>query len=162
MHGDRLFRKDRLGWQEVALYVKEQCKWRELCCGMSNEPAESVWARYGQTNADNDMVVACQSFLIKKKNEVHFRKLEEDSCLQALVFMGDFNHSGICWRDNTVGHKQSRRFLEWFDDNFLPQPISTVMRHITGPYTYKQGRNYQGCKRRVSLVCSNVAAAHTP
>ncbi|GAB0176082.1 hypothetical protein GRJ2_000073400 [Grus japonensis] len=35
--------------------------------------------------------------------------------------MGDFNHPDIFWRDNTAGHKQSRRFLECIDDNFLLQ-----------------------------------------
>jgi len=32
--------------------------------------------------------------------------------------MGDFSHPDICWRDNTAGHKQCRRFLECID-NFL-------------------------------------------
>ncbi|GAB0180427.1 hypothetical protein GRJ2_000508000 [Grus japonensis] len=35
--------------------------------------------------------------------------------------MGDFNHPDICWRDNTAGHKQSRRYLEYTDNNFLLQ-----------------------------------------
>ncbi|GAB0209929.1 mitochondrial enolase superfamily member 1 [Grus japonensis] len=35
--------------------------------------------------------------------------------------MGDFNHPDSCWRDNTAGHKQSRKFLECVDDNFLLQ-----------------------------------------
>ncbi|GAB0208476.1 hypothetical protein GRJ2_003313300 [Grus japonensis] len=35
--------------------------------------------------------------------------------------MGDFNHPDICWRGNTAGHKQSRKFLECIDDNFLLQ-----------------------------------------
>lgn len=26
--------------------------------------------------------------------------------------MGDFKHSGICWKDSTAGHKECRRFLE--------------------------------------------------
>ncbi|GAB0203516.1 hypothetical protein GRJ2_002817200 [Grus japonensis] len=42
--------------------------------------------------------------------------------------MGDFNHPDICWRDNTAGHKQSRRFLECIDDNFLLQVIKEPMR----------------------------------
>ncbi|GAB0176134.1 hypothetical protein GRJ2_000078600 [Grus japonensis] len=42
--------------------------------------------------------------------------------------MGDFNHPGICWRGNTAGHKQSRRFLECIDDNFLLQVIEELMR----------------------------------
>ena len=32
--------------------------------------------------------------------------------------MGDFSHPDACWRDNTAGHKQSRRFLGCIDDNF--------------------------------------------
>ncbi|GAB0179892.1 hypothetical protein GRJ2_000454500 [Grus japonensis] len=35
--------------------------------------------------------------------------------------MGDFNHPDICWRDNAAEHKQSRKFLECVDDNFLLQ-----------------------------------------
>lgn len=29
-----------------------------------------------------------------------------------MVFMGVFNPPDICWKVNTVGHKQLRRFLE--------------------------------------------------
>jgi len=35
--------------------------------------------------------------------------------------MEDFNHPNIFWRDNTAGHKQSRRFLQCAEDNFLLQ-----------------------------------------
>ncbi|GAB0204525.1 mitochondrial enolase superfamily member 1 [Grus japonensis] len=35
--------------------------------------------------------------------------------------MGDFNHPDICWRDNAAERKQSRKFLECVDDNFLLQ-----------------------------------------
>ncbi|GAB0187581.1 hypothetical protein GRJ2_001223400 [Grus japonensis] len=42
--------------------------------------------------------------------------------------MGDFNHPDICWRDNTAGHKQSRKFLECVDDIFLLQVIEEPMR----------------------------------
>ncbi|GAB0205450.1 hypothetical protein GRJ2_003010600 [Grus japonensis] len=42
--------------------------------------------------------------------------------------MGDFNHPDICWRGNTAGHKQSRRFLECVDDNFLLQVIEEPTR----------------------------------
>jgi len=42
--------------------------------------------------------------------------------------MGDFNHPDISWRDNIAGHKQSRRFLDWVDDNFLLQVIEEPMR----------------------------------
>ncbi|GAB0176076.1 hypothetical protein GRJ2_000072800 [Grus japonensis] len=42
--------------------------------------------------------------------------------------MGDFNHPDIFWRDNTAGHKQSRRFLECIYDNFLLQVIEEPTR----------------------------------
>lgn len=42
------------------------------------------------------------------------------SLSQALVLMGHFNHTSVCWRDNTAGHKQPRRFLECIDEYFLP------------------------------------------
>jgi len=38
-----------------------------------------------------------------------------------LVLMGDNNEVNVCWRDNTAEHKQSRRFLECIDENFLLQ-----------------------------------------
>ncbi|GAB0188096.1 hypothetical protein GRJ2_001274900 [Grus japonensis] len=42
--------------------------------------------------------------------------------------MGAFNHHDICWRDNTARHKQSRRFLECIDGNFLLQVIEKPTR----------------------------------
>ncbi|GAB0209462.1 mitochondrial enolase superfamily member 1 [Grus japonensis] len=42
--------------------------------------------------------------------------------------MGDFNHPDICWRDNAAERKQSRKFLECIDDNFLLQVIEEPTR----------------------------------
>ena len=42
--------------------------------------------------------------------------------------MGDLNHPDTCWRGNTAGHKQSRRFLECVDDNFPLQVVEEPMR----------------------------------
>ncbi|XP_008941201.1 PREDICTED: probable leucine carboxyl methyltransferase 1, partial [Merops nubicus] len=47
---------------------------------------------------------------------------------QALVVVEDFNHSNISWRDNTAGHKQYRRFLEFINGNFLLQAIEEPVR----------------------------------
>ncbi|KAF1487044.1 hypothetical protein FQV17_0000336, partial [Megadyptes antipodes antipodes] len=52
-------------------------------------------------------------------DEALYRWIGAASRSQALVLMGDFNHPDVCWRDNTAGHKQSGRFLECVDDNFL-------------------------------------------
>ncbi|PKU32688.1 nedd4-binding protein 2-like 2 [Limosa lapponica baueri] len=37
----------------------------------------------------------------------------------------DFNHPDICWKSNTASCRQSRRFLECLDDNFLRQEIDS-------------------------------------
>jgi len=47
---------------------------------------------------------------------------------QGLVLMGRFSLPDICSRDNTAGHKHSKRFLECIDDNFLLQVIEEPMR----------------------------------
>lgn len=70
---------------------------------------------YGMPDQDSEVDVA------------FFRQLEESSHLRVLVLMGIFNHPGICWRDSTAGNKQSRRFLESFDSNFLIQVIKGLM-----------------------------------
>lgn len=41
--------------------------------------------------------------------------------------MGEFNHLNICWRHNTARNKQSRKFLESTDDNFLIQVMEEPM-----------------------------------
>ncbi|GAB0206090.1 hypothetical protein GRJ2_003074600 [Grus japonensis] len=71
--------------------------------------------------------------------------------------MGDFNHPGICWRDNTAGHKQSRRFLESADDNFLLQVIEEPRRRgamLDLVLTNKE-RLVGNVKLTGSLVCSD-------
>jgi len=42
--------------------------------------------------------------------------------------VGDFNLPDICWKYNTEERKQSRRFLECVDDNFLTQLVSEPTR----------------------------------
>ncbi|PKU48911.1 glycerol kinase [Limosa lapponica baueri] len=41
---------------------------------------------------------------------------------------GRFDHPDTCWRGNTGGYEQSRRFLKHIDDNFLTQVIEKMMR----------------------------------
>jgi len=42
--------------------------------------------------------------------------------------MGDFNHSDICWEDNTARCTQTRSFLQSIDDNFLTQVVEEPTR----------------------------------
>ncbi|KAK4828789.1 hypothetical protein QYF61_000846 [Mycteria americana] len=47
---------------------------------------------------------------------------------QALILLGDFNHPDICWKSNTASYGQSRRLLEFIEDNFLGQVIDNPTR----------------------------------
>jgi len=58
----------------------------------------------------------------------YFLQLQEASRSQALILLGNFNHPDICWKSNTASCRQSSRFLECIEDNFLSQVISTPTR----------------------------------
>jgi len=72
--------------------------------------------------------------------------------------MGDFSHPDIWWRDNTAGHKQSWRFLEYVDDNFLLQVIEELMR--TGAVLDLVLTNKEGLVRNVKLKGSLGCSDH--
>ncbi|GAB0203910.1 high affinity cAMP-specific and IBMX-insensitive 3',5'-cyclic phosphodiesterase 8B [Grus japonensis] len=75
-------------------------------------------------------------------DEALYRQIGAASHSQALVLMGDFNHLAICWKDNTAGHKQSRKFLECVDDNFLLQVTEEPTRRgamLDLVLTHKEG-----------------------
>ena len=74
-----------------------------------------------------DWSVGMEGYRIFKKDRQGRRGDDIILCvndwLECLVLMGDFSYPNICWRDNTAGRKQSRRFLECIDNNFLLQVI---------------------------------------
>ncbi|GAB0204803.1 hypothetical protein GRJ2_002945900 [Grus japonensis] len=126
MEGYRLFRKDRQGRRGggVALYVNDQLECMELHLGMDEELTESLWVRIkGSTGAGDIIAGVCYRPPDQgdRADEAPYRQIGAASRSQALVLMGDFNHPDICWRYNAVERKQSRKFLECADDNFLLQ-----------------------------------------
>ncbi|GAB0204485.1 hypothetical protein GRJ2_002914100 [Grus japonensis] len=133
MEGYRLFRKDRQGRQGggVTLYVNDQLECMELHLGIDEELAERLWVRIKRSTGTGDIIAGvCYRPPDQgdRVDEVFYRQLGAPSCSQALILMGDFNHPNICWRDNKVGHKQSKRFLECVGDNFLLQVIEEPTR----------------------------------
>jgi len=133
MGGYKLFRKDRQGRQGVGvtLYVKDQLECTELCLGVDEEPTESLWVKTKGRAGTGDFTVGVfyrQPEQGEREDEVLYRQIGEASRSKALVLVGNFKHPDICWRDNTAGHKQSRRFLECVEDIFLLQ----VMEEPTG------------------------------
>lgn len=61
-------------------------------------------------------------------DEALYRQIGGTLRSQILILMGDSDYPAVLWRDNTTRHKQSRRFLECVDDNFLLQVIEEPMR----------------------------------
>ncbi|KAK4832285.1 LOW QUALITY PROTEIN: hypothetical protein QYF61_021684 [Mycteria americana] len=57
----------------------------------------------------------------EETDEILYKQLGEVSQLLALFLVGDFNLPDVCWKYNTAERKQSRRFLECVEDNFLTQ-----------------------------------------
>lgn len=108
-------RKDRPG-QGVAHYVQKWWESMELCLGMGNEPAGTLWVSISaQTNMGSSVVGV--HYRMSNQEEVEyeafFRHLEEASCLQAVVFMGDFNHPHNCWKSSTAQAIQEVSGAPW-------------------------------------------------
>lgn len=96
--GARLLRKDRLGrrgWG-IALSVREQLEFMELCFGTYDEPADRLQVRIREQIG---IVVGGYSGSADQEQEVEeafFRRLEEASRSLALLLGGDVNHAK-CW-----------------------------------------------------------------
>ena len=125
----------RTGWEdeegEWPFYVREQLECMEPWLGRADEPTESLWVRLEEKTGKGGIVVGVcyrPPDQEEQADEALYRQIGAAWHLQALVLTGDFNHPDICWRDNTAGHKQSRRFLERVDDNFLTQVIEVPTR----------------------------------
>ncbi|XP_063280190.1 uncharacterized protein LOC134564864 isoform X3 [Prinia subflava] len=134
MKGYMLFRRDTSGrcGGEVALFVKLRLECMEVCLGVDDKQVESLWVRIkGQTSKGDTVVGVCYRLPEQEEevDEAFYRQLEAASQFQALVLVGDLNYPDICWRSNTAKHKQSRRFLESIDDNFLSQVVEDPTRN---------------------------------
>ncbi|GAB0188391.1 hypothetical protein GRJ2_001304400 [Grus japonensis] len=64
----------------------------------------------------------------KEADDIFYKQLGEVSQSVALVLVGDFNLPEVCWKYNTAERKQSRRFLECVEDNFLTQLVREPTR----------------------------------
>ncbi|CAM5085999.1 unnamed protein product [Natator depressus] len=132
MDGYKLFRKDRQGRKGggVALYVREQYDCSELRYETVEKP-ECLWIKFRSVCNKSDVVVGVCYRPPDQGDEVDeafFRQLTEATRSHALILMGDFNFPDICWESNTAVHRQSRKFLESVEDNFLAQVLGEPTR----------------------------------
>ncbi|GAB0188273.1 hypothetical protein GRJ2_001292600 [Grus japonensis] len=97
---------------------------------MDEELTESLWVRIkGRAGTGDTIVGVCHRPPDQEDctDEAFYRHRGAASCSQALTLMVDLNPN-TCSRDNTSGHKETRRFLECVDDSFLLQVIEEPMR----------------------------------
>lgn len=80
-----------------------------LSLRMANEPVERSCARIRGLN--HIVVDVCCKHPDKEEvDESFFQQLELASSLQALILTGGLTQPNICWKGNTAGQSNSRRF----------------------------------------------------
>jgi len=131
MDGYKLFRRDRQGKRGggVGLYVTDcfDCIELDAC----DDKVERLCVKMrGKANKADILLGVCYRPLNQDEegDEAFYKRLAEVSQLLALVLLGDFNLPDTCWKYNTAERKQSRRFLEYVEDNFLTQLVSEPSR----------------------------------
>ena len=70
----------------------------------------------------------------KPVDEAFLLNLQEASHLYTLILMRVFNNMDVCWENYIAGCKQSRRFLECTEVNFLGQVLDKPARGEALPY----------------------------
>jgi len=162
MEGYRLLRKDRQGRQRggVTLCVSDQLECREIHLGIDEEPTESLGVQIKGRAGTGDITMGVCYRPPNQEDQADkalHMQIGVASRSQTLTLMGDFNHLNICWQDNTAGHRQSRRFLDFTDDNFLLQVTEEPMRRgamMDLVLTNKKGL-VGNVKLKTSLGCSD-------
>jgi len=113
----------------VALYVRDCFDCIEL--NDCDDKVECLWLKmWGKANKADILLGVCH----RPPNQgeavdaVFYDRLPEVSQSLALVLVGNFNLSNVCWKYNTAERKESRKFLECVEDNFLRQLVSEPIR----------------------------------
>ncbi|KAM9591230.1 uncharacterized protein ACIBXB_006103 [Morphnus guianensis] len=131
MDGYKLFRRNRQGRRGggVDLYVRECFDCTEL--HNCDDKVECLWVRMRRKANKADIVLGVcyrPPNQVEEMDESFYKRLAVVSESCALVLVGDFNFPDICWKYNMAESKQSRRFLECVEDNFLTQLVGEPTR----------------------------------
>jgi len=79
------------------------------------------------SSSSRECVIDCAT-RIEEVDEAFYKRLAEVSQSLDLVLVGDFNSPDACWKYNTAERKQSRRFLEHVEGDFLMQLVTEPTR----------------------------------
>ncbi|GAB0202510.1 hypothetical protein GRJ2_002716600 [Grus japonensis] len=158
MEGYRLFRKDRQDRRgrgvSPSVSMTSCSAWNSTWGWM-----RSLWVRIkGSTGAREVIAGICYRPPKQedRADEALYRQ-EQPHVHKPWSSLRDFNHPAIGWRDNAAGHKESRKFLECVDDNFLLQVTEEPMRRgatLDLVLTNKEGL-VGDVKLKGSLGCSD-------
>jgi len=112
----------------VALYVRDGLDCIELNDCDDKVKCLSVKLRGKASKADILLGVCYRPPNQEEEADEVFYELTEVSQSLALLLVGDFNLPDICWKYSTAERKQSTRFPECVEDNFLMQLVSEPPR----------------------------------
>ncbi|RMC09666.1 hypothetical protein DUI87_13452 [Hirundo rustica rustica] len=134
LNGYKLFRRDRQGRRGggVALYIKQTFDTVEI--ETKEDGVECLWERIkGKANKADILLGVCYRPPNQEEevDNLFYKQLGNVSGSSALVLVGDFNLPDICWELNTAEKRQSRKFLECMEDNFLSQMVGEPTRGET-------------------------------
>ncbi|TRZ14270.1 hypothetical protein HGM15179_012835 [Zosterops borbonicus] len=134
LDGYKLFRRDRKGRRGggLALYIKKA--FDSIDIETNEDGDECLWVRIkGRANKADIVLGVCYRPPIQEEEvgNLFYKQLETVSGSSALVLVGNFNLPAICWELNTAEKRQSRKFLECMDDNFLSQLVGEPIRGET-------------------------------
>ncbi|RMC12189.1 hypothetical protein DUI87_11325 [Hirundo rustica rustica] len=131
LDGYKLFRRDRKGrrGRGVALYIRKA--FDTIGIETNEDGVECLWVRIKGKANKADILLGVSYHPPNQGEEVDnlfYKQLENVSGSSALVLVGDFNMPDICWELNTAEKRQSRKFLECMEDNFLLQLVGEPTR----------------------------------
>ncbi|RMC12029.1 hypothetical protein DUI87_11162 [Hirundo rustica rustica] len=134
LDGYKLFRRDRKGRRGggVALCIKKA--FGTIGIETNGDGVECLWVRIqGKANKADILLGVCYHPPIQEEevDNLFYKQLENVSGSSALVLVGDFNLPDTCWELHTAGRRQSRKFLECMEDNFLSQLVGEPSRGRT-------------------------------
>lgn len=84
----------------------------------TNEQVESLWVKFRGQASKESFVVDVYYF---QRGVCWQSILQEASCSQTLILLGDVYHPDVCWKSGTASCQKSKRVLECAEDNFLIQ-----------------------------------------
>ena len=126
LDGYKLFNTDRCNNKKgggVILYVRDNLQSYTKADIKSSSISETVWVELGfQRNKILVGVIYRPPNLDQDNSEIIYNEISKASRSNTVCIMGDFNFRGINW-NSISGDRESSKFLEIVEDNFLYQKV---------------------------------------